>query len=90
MAMAAGMAEVGSEVVPACYIVVSLIFCGHRSSTHDHGVQTSTGEARGARELLGVGEEVLKVGLGHGRVVGVGSTVVEAFESGSRGRRGHG
>lgn len=36
---------------------------GDRVKTYNHGIQTRTGEARGADEVLGGGEEGLVVGL---------------------------
>jgi len=58
------------------------------ASTYNHGVQTSTAEARGANETLGRLEFILVVGLILERTVGVGWTVVESLvdSEGSRDR----
>lgn len=62
-------------------------------STYDHGVQTSTGESRGANQVLGCGEEGFEIRLrSNGISITLGCTVVEALEDGirnsERGREG--
>ena len=59
---------------------------GENASTYDHGVQTSTGEARGADEVLGRLEEGLEVGLqSDSNAIRLGRAIVEALVDGGGG-----
>jgi len=56
----------------------------------DHGVETSTGEARGANEVLGGLKLGLEVGLVLAAAIDLGGAVVEALVGGLGSRQRHG
>lgn len=50
-----------------------------QAGTYDHGVQTSSGEARSANKTCSSGELALKVGLDLDGSVGLGRAIVESL-----------
>lgn len=92
-AIAAGMAEMGSLVVPPCYFAVSMCSVVRMffffSFTYDHSVETGRVETGDTLEVLGGVELVLESLLIPDGAITVGRSVVESLvNSGSGCREG--